>query len=370
MRVAIYIGQLDVGGAEGQVVSLAGGLLARRHEVLLLAEEGRAAALPRGLYAHFAMVPRRPRRARLRALGAALAAFRPDVLHCQLTSANLWGTLAAPRAGVGAVVISFLSTDQWKRWYHLALDRWLARRAAGIMVNSRGVAERYRPVLRGAAAKVHLIYNGVDTKRFARARFAAAAAAIRTDELHVPAAAPVIINVANFSPVKNHTLLLRAVAAAARGREAKRRPYLVLLGDGPEKENITREAGRLGLLPFVRILGRLEEVERYLAAADIFVLSSDAEGFSNALLEAMASSLACVATDVGGNAEALAGGAGAIVPPGDGDALAGAISELLDNDGPREALAAAARRRAVDEFGLERMVAETERWYREVVGTH
>jgi glycosyltransferase involved in cell wall biosynthesis len=366
LKVSIYIGQLDVGGAEGQVVLLARGLKARGHDVMLITEEGRTAALTPDLLGNLVPVPRRPRRARLRVLEEVLAVARPDVLHCQLTAANLWGTVAGRRAGVPAIIISFLSTDPWKKWYHLLADRYVARRADGIWYNSRRVADRYRRLLNRQASKFRVIYNGVDEARFDRARFAAARERIRVDELRLPGDAAVIINVGNLRPVKNHVLLLRALAEVHAGAGAAAGPYLVLVGDGPEQERIVGEAGRLGLLPFLRLLGPARDVEKYLAAADVFALSSDAEGFSNALLEAMSSSLACVATDVGGNAEALADGAGVAVPPGDAAALAAALAELIANEERRAELGAAARRRAVETFGLERMVAETEAWYEDL----
>jgi glycosyltransferase involved in cell wall biosynthesis len=366
LKISIYIGQLDVGGAEGQVVLLARGLKGRGHDVMLITEEGRTAALPPDLLGNLVLLPRRPRRARLRALEEVLVAARPDVLHCQLTAANLWGTIAGRRADIPAKIISFLSTDPWKKWYHLLADRYVARRADGIWCNSRRVAERYRRLLAAHASKFRVIYNGVDAARFDPARFGAARERIRVDELRLTADAPVIINVGNLHPVKNHALLLRALAKVHAGLAAAERPYLVIVGAGPEQERIVGEAGRLGLLPFLRLLGPARDVERYLAAADVFALSSDAEGFSNALLEAMSSSLACVATDVGGNAEALDGGAGVLTPPRDRDALAAALGELLANEERRKAFGAAARRRAVETFGLARMVAETEAWYREV----
>ncbi len=367
MKVAIYIGQLDVGGAEGQIVLLARGLKGRGHDVMLITEEGRTAAVTPDLFGNLVTVPHRPRRARLRALTEILAVARPDVLHCQLTAANLWGAVAGRRAGVPALIISFLSTDPWKRWHHFLADRYAAARANGIWCNSERVAGRYRAVLKRHAARFRVIYNGVDTARFDRARLAPARDAIRRDELRVPADAAVIINVGNLRAVKNHALLLRALAKVHAALDAAAKPYLVLVGAGPEQERIIDEAGRLGLLPYLRLLGPARDVERYLAAADVFALSSDAEGFSNALLEAMSSSLACVATDVGGNAEALADGAGVVTPPGNADALAGALTEILGDEKRRGELGEVARRRAVETFGLARMVEETEEWYREIV---
>jgi glycosyltransferase involved in cell wall biosynthesis len=366
LKIAIYIGQLDVGGAEGQIVLLARGLRDRGHDVMLITEEGRTRAVTPDLLGSLVLIPHRPRRARLRALAEILATARPDVLHCQLTAANLWGTVAGRRADVPAIVISFLSTDPWKKWYHFLADRYAAARADGIWCNSQRVADRYRAVLKRHAARFRVIYNGVDTARFDRARFAQVRDDIRVNEVRLPADAAVVINVGNLHPVKNHALLLRALAKVHAALDAAARPYLVLVGDGPEQERIIDEAGRLGLLPFLRLLGPGRDVEKHLAAADVFALSSDAEGFSNALLEAMSSSLACVATDVGGNAEALADGAGVVTPPGDADALAAALTEILGDERRRRELGEAARRRAVEKFALARMVAETEAWYGEL----
>ena len=363
MRIAIYIGQLDVGGAEGQVVLLARGLVARGHDVRVITDAGRTAAVPPDLEPCVVTVPSRPRLARLRNLARVVKSFDPAVIHCQLTSANLWGSIAGRRAGVPVVVTSFLSTDPWKKWYHSLLDRFVAGLAGGVFVNSAGVAERYRRVLGSAGRKIRVIYNGVDTARFDAARAAASPDDVRRRELNVPAGAPVVINVANLFAVKNQTMLLGAVAACHRGVPEALRPYLLLTGEGPMRPALEREAARLGIAPYVRFSGQVEDVAPYLAAADVFALSSDAEGFSNALLEAMSSSLACVATDVGGNAEALAEGAGVVVPPGDENALAAALAELLADETRRKELGEAARRRAVETFGLERMVDATACWY-------
>jgi glycosyltransferase involved in cell wall biosynthesis len=367
VKIALYLGQLDVGGAEGQALLLARGLRARGHDLLLITEEGRLGAVPPDLLAAVAEVPPRPRRARLRALREILAAARADVLHCQLPVANLWGTVAGRGAGVPVVIISFLSTDPWKRWYHRLADRYAAARADGLLCNSRGVAELYRRRLGRAASKIRVIYNGVDVERFDPGRHLASREEIRRAELHLPAGAPLVVNVANLYAVKNQKLLLRAVARLHADLAAAARPYLLLLGEGPEKESLLAEAGRLGFLPYLRLLGSVAEVERYLAAADVFVLSSEAEGFSNALLEAMAAGRACLASDVGGNAEALAEGAGIVFPRGDEAALAAALREVLTDDRRREELAVEARRRAVEEFGLERMIVETEGWYEELL---
>lgn len=365
VKIAIYIGQLGLGGAEKQILLLREGLEERGHEVTVITSEDQLFDRVADAFGtRLTAIPRRPRRAKWVGLTEVLKYFRPDVLHNQLGAANFWGTCAGKAARVPVKIISYLSTDPEKRWHQAVIDRWLAAHASGIHVNSERVKERYAEIVGHAARKIKLIYNGVDAARFDRHRFLHAREEIRKNDMRLPPEAPAIINVANFFPVKNHALLLKALAEIHAGRAPEKRPYLVLLGAGPEKQSILNAAAASGLLPYLRLPGRVSDPEKYYAASDIFVLSSDAEGFSNALLEAMASSLACVATDVGGNAEALSRGAGIITPRRDHEALAAALDRLLRDETAREKLGAEARRRAVDFFGVERMVNETEAWYR------
>ena len=93
------------------------------------------------------------------------------------------------------------------------------------------------------------------------------------------------------------------------------------------------------------------------------MLPSEIEGFSLALLEAMACGLPCIATDAGGNREALANGAGLLVPPGDPAALAKALASLLDDPDAARRMGSAARERAWREFDVRDTIARTEALY-------
>jgi glycosyltransferase involved in cell wall biosynthesis len=105
---------------------------------------------------------------------------------------------------------------------------------------------------------------------------------------------------------------------------------LALAGKGPQEETLRRQAQALGLAGRVRFLGELPDIRSLLGAADVFILPSVAEGMSNALLEAMASGLACVATRIGGNVELMADGTtGELVDVGDSQQLAAAVLRLL-----------------------------------------
>jgi glycosyltransferase involved in cell wall biosynthesis len=370
VKVVIYIGQMVPGGAEGQIVVLTRGLFERGHDTRILTEEGLTSAVPPDLAPYVVTVPHRPRLSRLRAVREHLRQFDPDVLHLQLSSANLWGTLAAPAVPRTAVGVSFLQTDIYKKWYHFVIDRWVSARADGIWLNSRGVISRYEPILSKYRDKFRLIYNGVDTERFDASRYAPQRPAIRASEMRVPADNPVLINVANFRPEKNHPLLLASLRRLLALYQEPRKPYLVLAGEGPEKARVEAEAARLGVAPYCRFMGNVDAVERLYAAADVFVLPSDAEGFANTILEAMSSALPCVATDIAGNREALTDATGVIIPPADEDALTDALRQLLDQPARRRELGEAARRRAVGDFGLDRMVDGTVAWYRDLISAH
>ena len=110
----------------------------------------------------------------------------------------------------------------------------------------------------------------------------------------------------------------------------------------------------LGITSHVTIIQGGSNVQPYLNLADIFVLPSLGEGISNSLLEAMASGLACVATNVGGSAEVLAGGAcGVLVSPNDVEQLADAIIRLVSNPNEMKRLGMLARQRVVDHYSLD-----------------
>jgi glycosyltransferase involved in cell wall biosynthesis len=368
LRIAIYIGQLERGGAEGQVALLAHGLIERGHDVRIATGEGPADVIPPEMLDYVIHLPDRPRYGRWRSLRRFLREFEPDVLHSQLSVANVFGTLASAIDRVPCRIMSLLSTDPLKTFSVKNAERLAARFAHRVMVNSAGVWEVALGRMGIPEDEVVLIYNGVDTDRFTPERKDGYGAAVRS-ELNIPEGAFVVGDVANFWPIKDHRTLLEAMAWLHREVLEKDKPYLLLVGSGPDEPAIREKAGELGLLPYVRFAGSVADVERYYAAMDVFALTSRAEGFSNAVLEAMASGLPCVVTDVGGNAEAVGDGvSGYVVAPGDVAALRDKLSILLEDARLRADMGAAGRRVAIEKFGVDRMVDETVRMYKEVLG--
>jgi glycosyltransferase involved in cell wall biosynthesis len=154
---------------------------------------------------------------------------------------------------------------------------------------------------------------------------------------------------------KNHSGFLRI---AARVHQQLPDVEFVLVGDGPLRSEIEQEAQTLGLGARVTFLGDRRDIPAVLAAIDVAVLTSDSEGLSNVILEAMAASVPVVAYDVGGNAELVNDQRGALIAAGDEAGFADAIVRMLavaPSSLSRQQLGSNARRFAEENFGLERV---------------
>jgi glycosyltransferase involved in cell wall biosynthesis len=167
-----------------------------------------------------------------------------------------------------------------------------------------------------------------------------------------------LLFVGRLAAVKGVAVLLTALTDVRRAHPDVR---LVLVGDGPERPRIERLVDDLGLRDIVRLTGfrTQDEVAAELAAADLFVLPSFSEGVPVVLMEAMASGLPVIATQVAGVPELVdPGTAGLVVPPGDPVALTRAICALLDDPGRRVVMGAAGQRAVAAEFEI----ADEARW--------
>jgi glycosyltransferase involved in cell wall biosynthesis len=164
-------------------------------------------------------------------------------------------------------------------------------------------------------------------------------------------------------PEKNLELLLRGFALAniANAR-------LALIGDGPCRPGLERLAAELGIGGRVIFAGRADQPALALPALDVFAMSSSTEQMSNAMLEAMATGLPVVTTNVGDSRELLGKEGGVVTPAGDLGGYASALRAMAESAPLRRQAGAANRRRAVAEYSNERMVRAYEALYREAVG--
>ena len=211
-------------------------------------------------------------------------------------------------------------------------------------------------------ARIDQIYNGVDTARFAPAPAGPAPIA------GCPFDAPghwLIGTVGRMQTVKNQTLLARAFVRALAIEPALRdSARLVLVGDGPLRAQAHAILDEAGLASLAWLPGERDDVDDVMRGLSCFVLPSLAEGVSNTVLEAMATGLPVIATDVGGNAELVEPmRTGFLVPSADAEAMAQALVRMHANPQGYSAMAEAARTQALRRFSLESMVAAYQALY-------
>ena len=211
--------------------------------------------------------------------------------------------------------------------------------------------------------KIRVIHNGVDTLKY-RPASSDERVALRK-ELGFAADDVVLITVASLKPLKRIDALLEA-AATLRSGGAKL--CVVVAGDGSERRPLEALAVRLGIAERVWFAGVRDDVERLLRASDVFVLASRTEAFPNVVLEAMATGLPVVTTDVGSVREMVENGASAlVVPPGDDPALAGALQKLCERSDLRKTLGRRGRDIVEERFRFDDMCAKRENLFEELL---
>jgi glycosyltransferase involved in cell wall biosynthesis len=192
-----------------------------------------------------------------------------------------------------------------------------------------------------------VIYNGIDVSNYGLAK---------------PGKRPrlELLTVGALAPRKGQQFVIEALDSV---RDAGIDARLTMVGSGPDEALLRELVNRLGLADSVVFAGEHLDPRPFLVEADIFVLPSRQEGFSNALLEAMASGLPAVVTDVGGNREALDGQGGRIVEPEQSDRLAEAILGLARTRGQLAELGGYNRARAAATFSIQQSVRHLAEWY-------
>lgn len=201
-----------------------------------------------------------------------------------------------------------------------------------------------------SARPITVIRNGIDL-----ARYETTGRAEARKRLGLPPDRQFVTCVARFHPVKDHAMLLRAFArTAAHAPDAE----LLLAGDGPLREALTRQAADLGIVARVRFLGVRSDVPDLLCASNVFALTSISEAASLTLLEAMACRLPVVVTSVGGNPEIVEHNRhGFLVPRGDDAAAAEAIQLLLHNPDRAAAMGEEGHRTVAARYRLDDTIA-------------
>lgn len=356
-RILIVAPRLDVGGAEIHLLRVLprlrqagldahlftisrGGRLETQFlaaGVPLMGAEGRGQRILRNLDA-------------ARALRREIRRLQPDILHFFLPEPAFVGALASAGLGGRIRILSRRSLTHYRRNHVFLgwLDHRLSRVMTGLIGNSTAVASELVADC-GDAGRVGIIHNGVDVPP---APDAQARAAVRR-KLGIDQNAFVIAAIANFFPYKGHADLIDALKLAHVRLQAPWRLMLIGRDDGFGTA-LKAQAMALGVDGNILWLGERSDTQDLLAAADLGILASHQEGFSNSLIEMMAQALPVIATRVGGNIDAVIDDvSGRLVPVQDPAALGEAIADLYANAAARKRLGDAARRRVEELFSLE-----------------
>ncbi len=242
-----------------------------------------------------------------------------NIIHCHGHKSTVYGTMAAIFAHTPVVIAHVHGLGRTRNFRRRLMNLLLFRRINKIVPVAVSVKE---DVLSSnwflSADRLFLLENSIDYERFADVSTAKEDA---KQMLGLPSDAFVFGTIARFGPYKGHNFL---ISAFKKVKNEVPSAHLVLVGEGPLKEDVQQQVAPAGISQSVHFLGQRDHIPELLRAIDAFVLPSiGSEGMPRVLLEAMAAGVPCVATQVGGIPEVINGQAvGFLVPPGDPEALA------------------------------------------------
>ncbi len=362
MKIVYLTSNSRQGGAQKHLRDMFRALVELGHDLYLIAPEGwlveELGATPDHLFVlelHWGTTSR---------VAEILEQIQPDIVHTFLLRGGVNGCLAWKRSQYGRLYVTvnnpviYEGIKHLNRFLYPCFYRWLARSGAVFLAKSEQLRDEVRRVV-GNQVPTLAIKNGVDFALFDRYRKYPDLRA----QWHIPHEALVIASVGALEMRKGHCYLLEVVA-----RLAAEHPniYCCLVGSGSEEANLRVQNERLGIGDQVRLLGSRHDINAVLANADVFALPSLHEGLPNALLEAMAMGLPCVASEVGGVRELLAEpGMGSVVPPGSAEALYQELGRYLADSALRRATGERAYSKVKDEYDQSAVLAQLLSIYRQ-----
>lgn len=288
-------------------------------------------------------------------------AWGADLIHCHLPLAGVVGRAAGRLTGIPVIYTEHNKQERYHpmtRQLNLATMGWNAR----ILAVSDNVQESILDHWSGPKERVKLLLNGVNTQRFAPHAFSKQEA---RQSLGLPQDVPIIGTVCVFRIQKRLHLWLKL---AQQMRAQYPSVHFVIVGDGPEEERLREIVKEYKLENCVHFPGRLEEVRPWLAALDIYLMTSEFEGLPVAMLEAMSMELPIVSTKAGGIGEVIRNDQEGYLSSVEGwQSLREPLLQLLADKAVRQRIGASARKRVIAAFSIERMARELEEHYHSIL---
>jgi len=364
MKVLHVTTHFNVGGISNYILTLSKALKAKGVEVIVASSGGNLKAeLDRYGIPHRELDIRTKFEFGPKALKSAFRLSRiikdegVDVIHAHTRVSQVAALLASKMSGVPFVTTCH---GYFKKRLRGVVDTWGVR----VIAISDAVQTHLVDDLGVAAGRTALIYSGVDTSRFAedyspeRVREARESLGLKN--------APTVGTIGRLSSVKGQKFFVEAMKPILAGRPDAQ---AMLLGDGDEEAPLKTLAESLGVAGAVRFYDSCADTRAFLAAMDVFVFPSIKEGLGIALLEALASGKACVASRIGGISDIIRDGYnGVLVDVGDSKAIGAAVLKLLADDTLRTEMGVRGRALVREKFTLDGMADNMARLYADVAG--
>ena len=381
------IPDLRVGGAERVAITLANGLAERGHKVMLLAvKDGgpQEVHLRKDLGLDFRILGIQRASVKnplkfmksMKALRGSICdifeEFQPDVINTHIPEDDLVASNCVKRTGIGVHIplvqslMFHIHRDglDFRTRMRLKMMRKMFHRAGVTLAVSSGVAKQITNLTGLPADRMEVLHNVTDIRAYGNLPSKEKARA----SLGLDPNRPVIAGLGRLHSAKNFPMFARASKAIL---EKHPHAQFMIIGEGNERGKVESAIREAGVGDSWTLLGQRNDVPECLAAADLFVQSSDYEGFPVAVIEAMAAGLQIVATDVASLGEVVQDGTHAmLIPAGGQEELSNSVIELLENPEKGLALSAAAKELAWSYYNIEAYIKRAEVFLRAALASH
>ena len=351
-RIIHIITELDVGGTEKQLLLMLPELQ-RTHDQEIICLMGRGEIGKRlekkGIPVHYIDGTSNADVRILLRLWKLLRNRKPDVVITYLIYADIVGRITAAFAGIKIVIESHRSALFGSAWWH-QVDRFTRFLVSHYVCQTEATKQLLHQTPRIPLHSITVIPNAVQVGS------GSSHSSIR-EELHIPSTDIVIACVANLKPEKDIPLLLESFESLYSSHTTI---HLLLVGEGPKRNALLNQIERYSSKRNIHVLGLRNDVPQILSESDIFVLPTQIEGMSNALLEALAIGIPCITTDIPANKELISPNqTGILFPVGNMQALLKALKNLIDNPTYRRELCAAGKEYVQLHHGISTV---TQKW--------
>jgi len=366
IHIAYIIDQLGLGGTEKQLQMLIEGLDRSRFQASLF-------LLRQGYRNQFDLKDTAIRLFNVKSLisingfkkiihiANTLKASNCRIVQTFFQDATIVGVLAAKLAGIPKIVISRRDMGFWSTPLVSSIYRIISYMADAILVNSFAIRDHIRDEV--FCKKIHVIHNGIETESPLKTNISAKR--LLANEFGFNMDLPVVVLVSNCNrPVKRVDQFIEAIPRVLKNSEA----FFLVVGDGHLRPGLEKRAKELHVGHWIKFTGQRRDVENILAGSDVAINTSDSEGFSNSIMEAMRAGLPVIASDVPGNRELVEDeNTGLLFCPGNVNDLTLKILTLIKNKYLAKKMGLAGQKIIKELFSVERMINAHMEFYNSLI---